>query len=415
MNNLQKDFLHRSRANLENLSASAKENLSPELLREIFRALHTIKGTAQTFGFAASARLAHELENLLSAAGNSEVLSNADFRNTLIEGFALLIKSFGEADDFETPTAFLEKIRRLAPDSTPLENAFFAQIPDDISRQLSEYEKNSFAAAQRAGKRIFCVRADFDFAVFGEEFKNLRESLSANGEIIATLPNPNSAARNKIGFLIYFAGQESDKLRANLQNFSVETIGQTASFPNDSDGVLTQIAAHAKDLAQKLGKEVEILISNDKIELSDENLKLVFDALLHLVRNAIDHAVEKPEERRAKGREARGKIEISLKAFENGFELSVKDDGKGIDLEKIRAKALERNLLSDAQILTGTEMLDLIFLPEFSTRETVSEISGRGVGLDAVKNLIENAGGKISVESVQNSGTTFKIFLPKEF
>jgi chemotaxis protein histidine kinase CheA len=415
MNNLQKDFLHRSRANLENLSASAKENLSPELLREIFRALHTIKGTAQTFGFAASAQLAHELENLLSAAGNNDVFSNADFKNTLTEGFALLIKSFGEAGDFETPNVFLEKIRRLAPDSTALENTFFSQIPDEISRQLSEYEKNAFATAQRAGKNIFCVRADFDLAVFGEEFKDLRESLSANGEIIATLPNPNSAARNKIGFLIYFAGQESEKLRANLQNFSVETIGQTASFPDDSDGVLTRIAAHAKDLAQRLGKEVEILISADKIELSSEKLKIVFDALLHLVRNAVDHAVEKPEERRAKGKERRGKIEILLKAAENGFELSVRDDGKGIDLEKIRAKALERNLLPDAQILTGTEMLDLIFLPEFSTRERVSEISGRGVGLDAVKNLIENAGGKISVESVQDAGTTFEIFLPKEF
>jgi chemotaxis protein histidine kinase CheA len=413
MNNLQKDFLHRSRANLENLSASAKKDLSPELLREIFRALHTIKGTAQTFGFAASARLAHELENLLSA-GNNDGFSNADFRNTLIEGFALLVKSFDETDVFETPDAFLEKIRRFAPDSTPLENAFFAQIPDEISSQLSEFEKNAFAAAQSAGKNIFCVRADFDFAVFGEEFKNLRENLSANGEIIATLPNPESATRNKIGFIIYFAGQESDKIRANLRNFSVETVSQTASFPNDSGGVLTQIAAHAKDLAQRLGKEVEVLISADKIELSDETLKLVFDALLHLVRNAIDHAVETPEERRAKGKEPRGKIEIELKASENGFELSVRDDGKGIDLEKIRAKAVERNLLSGAQILTEKEMLDLIFLPEFSTRETISEISGRGVGLDAVKNLIENAGGKISVESVRDAGTTFGIFLPKE-
>ena len=413
MNNLQKDFLHRSRANLENLSARAnlENSLSTELLRETFRTLHTIKGTAQTFGFAASAHLAHELENLLSAAKTGADFSDSNVKDVLTEGFALLIKSFGQAESFDVPESFLRKIHELAPDSAPPENYFAAQIPDEIARQLSEYEKTVFASAVRRGQNIFCVEADFDFADFSDEFKKLRENLSANGEIIATLPNPNSAAKNKIGFLIYFAGQKSEA----FANFPIETVRQSFSFADDSDGILAQSAAHGKDLAQKLGKEIEFKISNDETGLSNENLKLIFDILLHLVRNAIDHAIENPEERRAKGKDALGKIEISLKTNENGLELSVKDDGKGIDLEKIKAKAIEKNLFSTAKILTEAEMLDLIFLPEFSTRETLSEISGRGVGLDAVRNLIENAGGKISVESLKDAGTTFEIFLPKEF
>jgi chemotaxis protein histidine kinase CheA len=393
MNNLQKDFLERSVATLENLTESAKtpNSLAPEFLREVFRALHTIKGTAQTFGFNAPAHLAHELENLLSNPKND----SDDFKNVLLEGFALLIKSFRSPSDSKNHAAFIDKIRRLAPASEPLQNAFSLNIPTEISPKLSEFEKGIFLAALEARKNIFCVKADFDLADFAAGFKSLKEDLSAKGEIIATLPNPNVSG-GKIGFLIYLATDEKEV----SQKFPAEIVWQETAFSNDLDGVLSNIAAHGKDLAARQGKEIEFAISADKTELSDKNLSLIFDVLLHLVRNAADHGIEK-----------RGKIEISLKADENDLELRVKDDGKGIDLEKIRAKATEKNLLSPDQILTETELLALIFLPAFSTSASVSEISGRGVGLDAVKNLIENAGGKISVKSLKDAGTTFEIFL----
>lgn len=407
MNNLQKDFLQRSIANLENLTASAKkeESLSPEFSREIFRALHTIKGTSQTFGFSSAANLAHELENLLSAKDDS-----AEFKNLLLEGFALLIDSFRQPDESNKHENFIDKIRRIVPASSPLQNSFAAQIPPEISKQLSEYERNAYLSAIGDGKSIFCVKADFDLANFASGFKKLKENLSLKGEIIATLPNPK-VEKGKIGFLIYFAGQEiSEEIS---QNFPSEIIGQTTTFTDDVKGILEQVAAHGKDLARKLGKEIQITVSAGEIEMSPEKSKLIFDILLHLVRNAVDHAIEKPDERRAKGKKASGTIGISLKTNENDLALSVKDDGKGIDLEKIKAKAIEKNLISDGQILTGREMLDLIFLHEFSTSETISEISGRGVGLDAVKDLAENAGGKISVESRRDAGTTFEIVLPK--
>lgn len=408
MNNLQKDFLQRSIANLENLTASAKKqkSLSPEFARETFRALHTIKGTSQTFGFSSAANLAHELENLLSAKDDSE-----DFKNLLLEGFACLIDSFRQPDESSRYESFIDKIRQIVPASSPLQNSFAAQIPPEISKHLSEYERNAYLSAIGDGKRIFCVKADFELANFAVGFKNLKENLSLKGEIIATLPNPK-VEKGKIGFLIYFAGQEiSEEIS---QNFPSEIIGRAAAFSDDVKGILEQVAAHGKDLAQKFGKEIRITVSAGEIELSLEKSKLIFDILLHLVRNAVDHAVEKPDERRAKGKDASGTIEISLRTNENGLALSVKDDGKGIDLEKTRAKAVEKNLIPDGQILTEREMLDLIFLHEFSTSDTISEISGRGVGLDAVKDLAENAGGKIGVESRKDAGTTFEIFLPKE-
>ncbi|HEY0428519.1 MAG TPA: ATP-binding protein [Pyrinomonadaceae bacterium] len=409
MNNLQKDFLQRSIARLENLSESAnrEKNLSPEFLRETFRALHTIKGTSQTFGFSAAARLAHELENLLSSAEN-----DTNFKNNLLEGFALLRASF-ERNDAANHHAFIDKIQRIAPDSAPLQNAFSPEIPEEISQKLSEYEKNAFAAAMRGGKNVFCVKADFDLANFSGEFKDLRENLSASGEIIATLPNPASAANGKIGFLIYFACEDAENIRDGARNFTFEIVRQT-SFSDDLNGILSQIVAHGKGLAQKLGKEVGFVTSADKIELSGENMKLIFDALMHLTRNAVDHAFESSEERIAKGKDKRGHLEISLETKDDRLKLSVKDDGRGIDLEKIKRRAAEKNLLPAEKILTGAELLDLIFLPEFSTRESVTEISGRGVGLDAVKNSIETAGGEIRVKSAKDAGTIFEIFLPKK-
>ncbi len=124
--------------------------------------------------------------------------------------------------------------------------------------------------------------------------------------------------------------------------------------------------------------------------------------LLHLVRNAVDHAVE-----------TRGKIEITLETEPDGWRLKVSDDGRGIDAESIKAKAKEKNLLDGSGNLTDIELIELIFLPEFSTKTSLTEISGRGFGLDAVKSSVEKTGGTIKVESKRGKGATFEIFLPQ--
>ena len=164
---------------------------------------------------------------------------------------------------------------------------------------------------------------------------------------------------------------------------------------------MSKVVAHGEDLANKFGKEIEFEISTDELSLSPEKLKLVFDVLLHLTRNAVDHAIEK-----------KGRIEISVKADENGLHLQIADDGNGVDLEKVKAKAIEKNLISADEILSEQATLDLIFQSEFSTASELTEISGRGVGLDVVKNTVEKADGTIIVKSQDSKGTTFEIFLP---
>ena len=150
----------------------------------------------------------------------------------------------------------------------------------------------------------------------------------------------------------------------------------------------------------------------DEISLTPNQLKTVYEILLHLTRNAIDHAIESPEERLSAKKDARGKIEIAVTADETKIILRVKDNGRGINSDKIIAKAIEQGLITSTKILTENEALELLFAHGFSTSETVSEISGRGVGLDIVKEVVDQANGEIKIQTKPGHGTIFEVYLP---
>jgi len=419
MNNLQQDFLIQSIAALERLIGQLRvenhaENFSENFARESFRTLHTIKGTSQTFGFPASGTLAHELENLLTGAKNQHLSAGKDYKSLFLEGVALLKKTF-ENRNFEIPAAFLEKMRIVAPRENDSE-IFLGETPNEISSQLSEREKNAVNSALRSGKNLFCLEIGFDLAAFAEGLTDFREGLSERCEIIATLPSAKFSAQGKIGFQIFLATSESaEKIGETAEKHRAEIIFQAArkDFSNDLAGVAAHVSGHGNTLAKKLGKEIEFIISGSEQEVSPHLLKIVFDALLHLVRNAVDHAIEPPGERIDKNKRARGEIKIQFTSDENNLHLTISDDGRGIDAEKIKAKAIEKNLISNSEILSKQETFNLIFEPELSTAERLTEISGRGVGLDAVKDLVGKAGGKITVDSEKEKGTAFEIRLPR--
>ncbi|MDQ3181398.1 MAG: ATP-binding protein [Acidobacteriota bacterium] len=402
MEKFRRQFLLDSVKNLKNLQNNLRsaEKFSDAEKREVFRYLHTIKGTAQIFGFASISRLAHELENLLSAR---QIISNENFKSLFTEGFKLLINSF-EQKDFEFPAQFVDKIKKLIPQKNQSVSSanYLPAIPPEILASLSRTEKIAFDSALRNGNSFFCFEVKFDLANFTNGFKNFRETLSQSGEIIATLPSTNFNGNGKIGFQIFFASSaKTSNIEKIAETYAADIILNTSSknFTNDLPGILSKIVAHGENLASKLGKEIGFEVFADEINLSAEKLRLVFDILLHLTRNAIDHAIEK-----------KGKIGINIKADENGFRLIFTDNGSGIDLEKVRAKAIEKNLIPADTVLTEQAALDFIFQPEFSTSREITEISGRGIGLDAVKDAVEKAGGKISVQSQIEKGTTFEIF-----
>lgn len=373
---------------------------------ELFRTLHTVKGSSQTFGFSATSRLAHELENLLVAG--QEVVAERNTENVFLEGISLLIKSLAEKN-FELPAAFSKKIRALVPETSEKHDfpkAIPAEIPINVSSQLSNQEKVALGSALNSGKSLYVFEINFDSTDFARAFKDFRATLSESGEIIATLPATKLNEDGKIGFQILFA---SFLPAAQIREIAEETRAKVIFdysekvFAGDLQGVLEQVVQHGQAIARKFGKRIEFVVFAEELPVPIEKLKLVFDILVHLIRNAVDHGVENE-----------GKIRIRVEAKERSLKLSVADDGRGIDLQKVKAKAVERNLIAANENLTKEETLDLIFVAGFSTTPRLTEISGRGIGLNAVKDTVEKASGKVFVKTETGKGMTFEIFLPNE-
>ncbi len=169
-----------------------------------------------------------------------------------------------------------------------------------------------------------------------------------------------------------------------------------------------------REHAAKLDKEVELRLSGEEIGMDKSILLQISDPLLHLLRNALDHGLEPTEERRRKGKPERGVIMITAARARNRVEITLTDDGRGVDTEAVRRKAVERGVHRDeeSRSLSPSEVLACLFRPGFSTRDTVSEMSGRGVGLDVVKSKLDSLGGAIEVISTYGEGTEFRLSLP---
>ena len=404
MNDLQHEFIRQSVADLHSLAEKSRryenENLPENLLREIFRVLHTIKGTSQVFGLPASSDLAHALENLLAAAKSGNA-SAEDLKLLAPEGVEILAGTLAEKD-FQIPASFAEKVRRFQAESSAANQAnnYSSELPAEFFETLSAQEKSAIKQVLAGGKDLFILEIGFEATEFAAEFKDFRAALAEKGEIIALLPSAKFAAQNGIGFQIVYATVESAE--TIVKNSPAKIIYQKRTITsNDLPGILAQIEAHGKTVARRLGKSVEFEIFAAAETLPAPILKIVFDALAHLVRNAVGHAFDHA-----------GKITIEVKAARNNLILKVADNGKGLDAEKIRRRAIEKNLISGDENLSTSELKNLIFAPGFTTADEISDVSGRGVGLDAVKTEAENAGGEISVKSETGAGTTFEIFLP---
>ena len=166
------------------------------------------------------------------------------------------------------------------------------------------------------------------------------------------------------------------------------------------------------DMSQKIGKKVEIVISGEQTEIDKTMIERLIDPLLHLVRNCLDHGIETPAERRSAGKRETGLIE--LKAYQKGGNvvIEIRDDGRGLNYDRILAKAVERGLVAADSRLTREDIAELIFVPGFSTAEAVSDISGRGVGMDVVRNNIHSLGGSVEIVSEDGRGTRFTVRLP---
>lgn len=176
--------------------------------------------------------------------------------------------------------------------------------------------------------------------------------------------------------------------------------------------IFSRLAQIVKRYSREIGKQIELVVFGEDTELDKYLAEEIVDPLMHLIRNAIDHGIESSEERKKKGKSEFGTI--VLKAYQKGNHvvIELKDDGSGIDTDRVREKAIEKGLIDYDVELTKREIIDFIFLPGFSTKDVVSEVSGRGVGMDVVKSTLSALGGFAEVETSRNTGTTFLLTLP---
>ncbi|MCP1292204.1 chemotaxis protein CheA [Chromobacterium sp. S0633] len=170
----------------------------------------------------------------------------------------------------------------------------------------------------------------------------------------------------------------------------------------------------ARDLARQLGKEVELVLSGEETELDKTMIEDLNDPLVHLVRNAVDHGIEQPEERIAAGKKPQALVQLTAEQVGDHILIEITDDGKGMNADALRRKAIEKGLIDQesANTLDEKQCLQLIFLPGFSTKDQISSVSGRGVGMDVVRTNIQKLNGRIDINSVQGEGTRISISLP---
>ena len=191
-----------------------------------------------------------------------------------------------------------------------------------------------------------------------------------------------------------------------------EEVMKTRMLP--IDGVFQRMPRMVRDLAQKVGKEIDFNISGGETELDRSVLEVLGDPLIHILRNSLDHGIEKPEDRTAKGKPAKGTVGMSARYEESHIVIEIVDDGNGIDPQKIRKVAVEKGIVAEAAAasMSDKEAINLIMASGFSTAAVVSDISGRGVGMDIVRSNLEKIGGRVFIESKPGIGSKFSIHLP---
>jgi two-component system, chemotaxis family, sensor kinase CheA len=239
--------------------------------------------------------------------------------------------------------------------------------------------------------------------------EKIDELMNTVGELVIT-----QAMLSQLGS--HFDGPDAEKLRGGLAQLErnmrelQESVMRVRMLPISF--VFSRFPRMVRDLAQRLGKQIELKLTGEQTELDKTVLEKIGDPLVHLVRNSIDHGIESPEARAAAGKSAEGTVHLDACHRGGNIAVEVSDDGGGLDKERILAKARARGLVGASDSLTDTEIHELIFVPGFSTAEKTTDVSGRGVGMDVVRRNVKELGGKIDVRSDPGRGSRFTITLP---
>lgn len=435
------------------LAMESMDGLDEDLVNRVFRTLHTIKGGAGFFDLINLQNLAHSMENLLDLIRKNELqttkfivsslLSGADTVASMVDNleasndydisdhlavFDGILK--GETDPGEAAPAASDdaaasdvEVQEVAPEvsadpeflanenSTPVDEQKIAaqESQADVSAPVmaaTEVSKSETEAAKSApAKATGGSTGDQSIRV---NLSLLDRLMELAGELVLTRNALIQSVETGDPTLLQPAAKKVDAITSQLQRAIMSTRMQTI------DIVFSKFRRIVRDLSGQLGKQINLEILGEDVELDKTIIEALGDPLTHLVRNSIDHGLETPAQRKAAGKPPFG--QLRLHAFHEAGQvvIEVSDNGAGIDPERIAGKAIEKGMVSEEDIarMTEKDIVRLIFQPGFSTAEEVTDISGRGVGMDVVRQNLAKVGGVADIESVLGSGTTIRVKLP---
>jgi two-component system chemotaxis sensor kinase CheA len=415
-----------------------------ELLNRIFRALHTIKGTSGFLNFEPVVRLSHRAEDVLNNLRRGTIKLSRRMMDALLASRDQLgrmlsdIRQGGlqtyEIDDL---VGELEAVQQISETPMRLGEMLVAEGKVDadalnalLREQASGPEKpklgellvaRKLATAADVGNALLqqkeSTKVDTSAQTMRVDVRKLDELINLIGELVLERNQLSRVARDhSLGQLTPDAlGAALIRSTARLSFITEElqTAGlKTRMVPIDT--VFRKFPRLVRDIARNLKKEVELVLSGQDTELDRTMVELVGDPLVHLVRNSLDHGIEMPEERAAKGKPRQGTIRLEAAQGGDQILISISDDGAGINVERVLRKAIEKGMVSAerARLLSQKEIFDFIFLPGFSTVEKVNDLSGRGVGMDVVRSNLKRMNGTIELDSRPGEGTTVLLKLP---
>jgi two-component system chemotaxis sensor kinase CheA len=375
-------------------------------LSSIFRAFHTFKGASGFLRLMPVNRLSHELENLLDLARSGKLLLTPPVIDLILEGRDIL-KNFTDELQLqlsgENPPApihvpvddLVSRVRVV------IENPSAAPPAKDAPALPGGVAPSEKPAAAREPVKTVSTMMKVDTRKFDSLVELVGELVIAQSQV-SQHPDILSLRSRHIARNLSQLSQialELQKIAMSLRMVAIK-------------GTFQKMTRLVRDLNAGTGKDVELLISGEDTEMDRTMVEELADPLMHMIRNSVDHGIESPGKRAAAGKPERGTVRLS--AFHQGgsIVIEIADDGAGLNTQRIFDKAVERGIIAAGATLEEREIHDLIFAPGFSTAEKITGISGRGVGMDVVKQNIGKMRGKIEIDSVPGQGTTFRIFLP---
>jgi Chemotaxis protein histidine kinase and related kinases len=506
-------FLEESAENIENLNQLMleleKEPENGELLSEIFRGAHTLKGMAATMGFKNIAELTHSMENVLDKLRNKTMDVSSELITVLFECMDTLERMIGDVTNGGSDGADCSEIMNK------LNNILNNKQPEikkgtDAELRLNVYDIDVLKEAQKRLFNAYEISVDLrkDCQMKSARAFLVFNNLQQYGEITKSVPSAEDIEKEQIGDtirLIYISQRENDFIKNVIESISeidkvsvenvdfeklqkpepvspaqkapedkgqkeapahtqkisqsvrvdldrldklmnlvgelvihrtrleeisasnhlaelnetLEQVGRITSDLQDLvmkvrmmplDRVFSRLPRMVRDLSTELNKDINFTIKGQETELDRTVIDELGDSIIHLLRNAVDHGVETREERLEAGKNPVGNVTVTAYQEGNKAVIKVEDDGKGLDINRIKQKAIQKGI--DIGGMSDKDIVNLIFLEGFSTSDKVTDVSGRGVGMDVVRTKVNSIGGSIDIKTKKNEGTTFTIHLP---